>query len=367
MPDDSLTFSIINLSDGSASPVREKIVFTQDAVLGTFSSPYAFVLVDEVPPVVNSAFHYSTEASLAHYLKLFISTNEPLLRSPFVQITSGRGGNSSMTAQPFNENKNIYVLDYTVEDMGQNTFFITVTDFGENVTQQKKELNVQSIQFSGSVAFSPDPDMHISMKSNSVQGEGLLFCETLPSVAREKLPAHMEMLSRIYDLRSGVDLAGTIQFRYHFVKPEFNEETARKIGLYRWDEEHEEWLYTSGQGNGNVVKARADEYGTYAVFYNDKMIPVPEEYALYQNFPNPFNPSTTFRFDIPEDSRVKLEIYNILGQKVFTLLNADMEAGYHKATWNGMDATGRKMASGIYIYKLKAGTFTKTRKMILLK
>jgi len=85
------------------------------------------------------------------------------------------------------------------------------------------------------------------------------------------------------------------------------------------------------------------------------------------NFPNPFNPSTTIKFDIPHDSHVKLVVYNIRGQVVKTLVNASLLKGSHTALWNGVDDNGRSVSSGIYFYRLHTGNTTLTRKCLLLK
>lgn len=85
------------------------------------------------------------------------------------------------------------------------------------------------------------------------------------------------------------------------------------------------------------------------------------------NFPNPFNPTTTISFSIPDETKVDLSIYNIKGQKIKSLLNDQIEAGEHSIVWNGEDASGKKVASGIYFYKLKTQTKTHIKKMLLLK
>ncbi len=89
---------------------------------------------------------------------------------------------------------------------------------------------------------------------------------------------------------------------------------------------------------------------------------LPTEYNMAQNYPNPFNPITTINFALPENAFVDLKIYNATGQIVKTLVNREMEAGRHNITLNGRD-----LASGIYFYVLRAGDFTQTRKMVLLK
>ena len=105
-------------------------------------------------------------------------------------------------------------------------------------------------------------------------------------------------------------------------------------------------LYTSGI----VVDARSEEAR------------VPETYELLQNYPNPFNPSTTIRYGLPSRSHVTLTVFNTLGEQVATLVEGELEAGYHEAVF---DASG--LASSVYLYRLQAGNQVESRKMILMK
>lgn len=94
---------------------------------------------------------------------------------------------------------------------------------------------------------------------------------------------------------------------------------------------------------------------------------LPEKFALNQNYPNPFNPTTVMRFALPEDSWVKVEVFNILGQKITTLVDEYLSAGYKETGWDGTDSRGNDVASGIYFYKINARNFTDIKKMVLLK
>ena len=89
---------------------------------------------------------------------------------------------------------------------------------------------------------------------------------------------------------------------------------------------------------------------------------LPVSYELYQNYPNPFNPSTTIKFAVPKESNVNLSIYNVLGELVTTLVNEQMKAGYYQ---HEFDASS--LASGVYLFRIKAGSFVETRKMVLIK
>lgn len=94
---------------------------------------------------------------------------------------------------------------------------------------------------------------------------------------------------------------------------------------------------------------------------------IPAVTAIYQNVPNPFNPNTIIRFDLSKESKVQLEIYNIKGQKVKTLVNSRLEAGTHTYNWNGVDSNSRSVASGIYFYRFKSDELDRVYKMVVLK
>jgi hypothetical protein len=99
----------------------------------------------------------------------------------------------------------------------------------------------------------------------------------------------------------------------------------------------------------------------------DGEVLLPQEFALNQNYPNPFNARTEIRYALPVDSDVKLEVYNILGQKVATLVDGEKEAGYHLFIWDGTSTSGEVVASGMYLYKLVTDEKTFVRKMLMLK
>jgi len=94
---------------------------------------------------------------------------------------------------------------------------------------------------------------------------------------------------------------------------------------------------------------------------------LPVTHNLFQNYPNPFNPSTVISYSIPNVSFVSLKIYDILGREVKTLVNKEQNIGIHNVQWNGENNYGSKVSSGIYLYKIEAGNFIMTKKMLLIK
>lgn len=95
--------------------------------------------------------------------------------------------------------------------------------------------------------------------------------------------------------------------------------------------------------------------------------PLPRSFNLSQNYPNPFNPTTTIEYRVPHATEVALAVYNLLGERVRTLVDQPLPAGDHSVLWDGRDDSGHAVASGVYLYRLRVGAVTETRKMTLLK
>jgi len=93
----------------------------------------------------------------------------------------------------------------------------------------------------------------------------------------------------------------------------------------------------------------------------------PQSHVLWQNYPNPFNPETMIQYQLPKQAEVRLEIYNVLGELVRTLVNEKQPPRYYTVRWNGKDEHGRPVASGVYLYSLRAGEFVQVRKMMLIR
>ena len=93
----------------------------------------------------------------------------------------------------------------------------------------------------------------------------------------------------------------------------------------------------------------------------------PENFIIYPNFPNPFNPNTQIRYDLPKDELVTIKIYDVMGRNIRNLMNKKKSAGYHSIRWDANNDIGEGVAAGMYIYAIQAGEFRATKKMVLLK
>jgi len=155
------------------------------------------------------------------------------------------------------------------------------------------------------------------------------------------------------------------------------------LAAYHWVDASTGWEPIGGSIDtvNNVVYAPIEEAGVYAAFTSETRTDVGDDgsgddergdlpsyrFNLSQNYPNPFNPVTTIEYSVPSRAHVRIEIYDVLGRKVRTLVNETKQAGSYRAEWNGVDDAGRPVSTGVYLYRCKADKITQTKKMLLLK
>jgi hypothetical protein len=150
-----------------------------------------------------------------------------------------------------------------------------------------------------------------------------------------------------------------------------NNSTWKLIGTYRFNPDTSQKILISDAGtSGTYIVADAIKLISYDpatdVSGND-YTQAPAEFNLFQNYPNPFNPVTQIRYTIPQLTNIQLKIYNILGQEVKTLMSSEQPAGAYRIEWDGTNSFGSRVASGIYVYKIVAGKFVQSKKMMYLK
>jgi hypothetical protein len=107
--------------------------------------------------------------------------------------------------------------------------------------------------------------------------------------------------------------------------------------------------------------------GNWSKMKNFTTTNLPDKIELHQNYPNPFNPETHIVFNLPEALEVKIEIFNLTGQRIKVLLDEFVEAGPQEVIWDGRNNYGNQVASGVYFYRMSAKNFSQTKKMVLIK
>ncbi len=120
--------------------------------------------------------------------------------------------------------------------------------------------------------------------------------------------------------------------------------------------ENQQVIYSMGMGRTSVILSNEDETDV-----------LPETFSLHQNYPNPFNPATVLSYDLPEASNVRLAVYDMMGRQVRVLIQGHESAGRKQVVWNGLDASGRSVSAGVYLYRIDTGQHSATRKMLLMK
>jgi hypothetical protein len=128
------------------------------------------------------------------------------------------------------------------------------------------------------------------------------------------------------------------------------------------------WVLTATSGEKYILESTGELTVPSAErFTLELKAVVPATFTLHQNFPNPFNPITTLRYDLPSNALVTLSIYDMLGREVTQLINTTQEAGYRLVQWDATDMHGKPVSAGVYLYQIRAGEFAQTKKMVLLK
>jgi hypothetical protein len=165
---------------------------------------------------------------------------------------------------------------------------------------------------------------------------------------------------------SGSNAVAVLHFRLENISLETME-----IGQYQTDAPYHELMFVYNDWNNGVPSVSdlvpALEGATVSLASRTPSAMLPTEFELSQNMPNPFNPSTQINFALPSAAKVNLTVFNVLGQQVKTLVDEYMTAGYQTVTWDGRDNSGASVASGVYFYRIAAGDFAETKKMLLLK
>lgn len=198
---------------------------------------------------------------------------------------------------------------------------------------------------------------------------------TTPAASPYPVPYSNWSTIDVSSLNLNSDQSFTVAFRYNATSATENRimsttyPGSSPYHSWTYDGENNNWFYYTNQTEDSVRIYLIRAFVKIGTVGNEEEIIeiAPREYSLAQNYPNPFNPSTTIKFAAPQNGNVAIEIFNIVGQKIRTLVDNYYAAGSHEAVWNGLNDNGEKVSSGIYLYRINAGSYIETKKMTLLK
>ena len=177
-----------------------------------------------------------------------------------------------------------------------------------------------------------------------------------------------------------MQFASNANFQFHYTDEQLSENNILEssIQVKYWNTDVNSWVIISNpvlNSIQNTISFSNEVVGNFFILTGNNATSaenisneIPSGFSLDQNYPNPFNPSTTIRFSIPQTSNIKIEIYDVLGNLVKTLIDYNLyEPGSYEVVWNGLDNRGKIVSSGIYFTKMQSGNFTQTMKMNFLK
>lgn len=192
------------------------------------------------------------------------------------------------------------------------------------------------------------------IQGQPINNTSAILTWALPSQSQTHLKFDVEY-SKSADFTNAVKISGV------------NEPFAKIDGL----DKNSKYYWRVYSKNNNGSQSMYSSVGSFSTGNITSVEPVqqviPANLELAQNYPNPFNPTTSITYSIPKDNFVSIKVYDMLGREVATLVNDYKNAGNHTINWNGEDNSGQKVASGTYIYRITAGNFVATKKMVLLK
>ena len=188
----------------------------------------------------------------------------------------------------------------------------------------------------------------------------LILLPLVAAISRERQTGDVKKITTKSQHAIATQQKSTAGGHVHTMTYQYNEQ-GRLVGVDYGDSLVITYSYDPA---GNLL-SRTIRRGSLSA--GEEEVEQPFTFELAQNYPNPFNPTTTLRYQLPDRSHVNLTIYNVLGQEVRTLVDGTMERGEYTIAWNGKDRFGKKVASGIFFYRIQAEHYVKTRKMIILK
>ncbi|CUS88357.1 Por secretion system C-terminal sorting domain-containing protein, partial [Candidatus Kryptonium thompsonii] len=252
------------------------------------------------------------------------------------------------------------------------------TKYGFVYSDTAYTFNVQFLQsVSGGYIASTDGKMEVEFGRNSLRDNlyVIAFAGNSDVLNAEVENSISTKLSSVYTLSPvGYELNRPAVLKIYLDPNKISSIPLNELTIAYWDGTRWVGLNSTVSNSGDFITAEISKLGQFIVTRKTEVtevgtpvVDIPQKFELYQNYPNPFNPSTSISFDLPEDAFVTLKIYNIIGQEIKTLVNEFKNAGRYTVVWDGKDNTGKIAPSGIYFYRITAGNFSKTLKMVLTK
>lgn len=338
-------FDLVDAPSGmSIDSATGKISWTPDAVqmgewnvtvrarnqLGTSQRTFTVLVRASQPPALTTAVFINP--AIPRSIDIAVTSDEPLLALAVHMWQSTDTIEIPMTGV----DPRVFRGSYHVDSSGVYFLRVQATGIGGKDSIQTRSLTIV-------IAKAGEPFSLTNLSGNiTVHG----------TAAREMTALHFHDQTRQFEFSESADV-------------EFRLDSIPTSGLV---------IRRQANGKSETLTARIDVHRMTATarfssggefFVESQQVPI--RFRLYANYPNPFNPATTIRFDIPQEGVAELSIYNMLGQRVRHLLKGSLPPGRYDIIWDGRNEAGQTVASGVYLYRLRIGRFVATRKMVLVR
>ncbi|MBN2356058.1 Ig-like domain-containing protein, partial [candidate division KSB1 bacterium] len=292
---------------------------------------------------------------LTRYMDIFAIPSEMLSVTPTMTI-----GGEAVTVQLVPGQTILYKGDYRLNESGTINIQVNGVDLAGNPGNGMKDFSAQLMMAEGGGWMtSADHQLQLQVEPGALPNDGYL---TIVKKQASDIDARAAEADYYQIGPASIQLLRSAQISFTGISG------SEKQYYIEQQQADGRWLRLDCDQNGSGIVAYTTTLGNFRL--NSETRVVPQAFALRQNYPNPFQlqvEQTMVAFELPRQERVELVIYNLLGERVRTLINSPMNAGIHTILWDGRDDGRNYVASGVYFYRFKAGRITFTRKMLLLQ
>lgn len=336
-----LTDTVNIFHNGAGSPIR---------------LPLSGIGLENISPILSIGVLRST--ILKDQVEIYGTSNEGL---SFVVI---RVNNSNKATTAVSGSTRIFSTDHKMLSAGVLSLNFAGTDSAGNRGEVSKNYDVGELTKNRWMTLTSS-SVELRQLKNYTGSGGYVFLSTQESREIKSDKRYIRSVEVIMTEAVSLKLAmNYYKEDIQFIQQEFGCFDAQKLSIQEISSVHAGMNVSTEH---EKIAATIYRSGLYALVYDPVKVIIPQKLELTQNYPNPFNPSTTIRFGLPEDGKIRLVIYNILGQTITTLISENKPAGYHEVFWDGKNNRGEPVSSGIYLYRLETGKGTISKKMLLIK
>ncbi len=262
----------------------------------------------------------------------------------------------------------VYRCDYELEGSGNFTINVSGRDLSDNDGEGSVTFSAQLMKsVSGGTIQSPDAVLRLKVPARAIENDKYI---TVFSEAGEAEWSGLNGIGRCYRINPKSNFLKESEISFSYNENEININNESNLSIYIRD--GLEWVRISSEVDRveNRVTGMINRSGVYRLFHTpaEEIIKaIPDRYSLKQNYPNPFNATTIIRYQLPEETKVIIKMYNVLGQEVKVLVSELQSSGCYSVQWDGTNRFGLVVPSGVYFYCLESKGFRATKKLLLIK